>query len=63
MDMRSLAVIVALALLTFALLMFVRERRAVARRKADGTYVDVSDIIAFGSEAVTGKNPGPPNSR
>lgn len=34
-----------------ALFMFVMERRAVAKRKADGTYVDVSDILFFGSDA------------
>ena len=31
--------------------MFWLERRAVARRKANGTYVDVSDIMFFGAEA------------
>ena len=35
-----------------ALVMFMLERRAVAKRKAAGTYVDVSDIMFFGSEAV-----------
>lgn len=63
MDIRMLAVIIAAILVAFALTMFIRERRAVAKRKADGTYVDVSDVIAFGSEAVTGKDPSPPKRR
>ncbi len=52
MDQTVLAVIVFGALCLGALAMFWMERRAVARRKADGTYVDVSDILFFGSEAV-----------
>ena len=40
------------ALCAGAVFMFVMERRAVAKRKANGTYVDVSDILFFGTDAV-----------
>ncbi|WP_050929948.1 hypothetical protein [Aestuariivita boseongensis] len=52
MDQTGLAFLVFGALCLGALVMFMLERRAVARRKANGTYVDVSDIMFFGSEAV-----------
>lgn len=52
MTQTAMAFLVFGALCAGALVMFVMERRAVARRKADGTYVDVSDILFFGSEAV-----------
>jgi len=51
MDERSIALIVGLVLAAGALLMFVLERRAVARRRAEGRDVDISDILYFGSPA------------
>ncbi len=52
MTQTAMAFLVFGALCLGALVMFMLERRAVAKRKADGTYVDVSDIMFFGSEAV-----------
>jgi hypothetical protein len=57
MERESLAVIVFGALCLLALAMFLLERRAVARRKANGTFVDISDILFFGSEAATKGKP------
>ena len=51
MSETGLAILVFGALCAFALAMFLMERRAVARRKANGTYVDISDILFFGSAA------------
>ena len=52
MTQTTMAFLVFGALCAGALIMFLLERRAVARRKADGTFVDVSDVMFFGSEAV-----------
>lgn len=58
MERETLAALVFGALCLGALVMFWLERRAVARRKANGTYVDVSDIMFFGAEAATkGRKP------
>lgn len=46
-----MAFIVFGALFAGALTLFVLERRAVAKRKANGTYVDVSDFLFFGTDA------------
>jgi hypothetical protein len=51
MERETLAALVFGALCLGVLVMFWLERRAVARRKANGTYVDVSDIMFFGAEA------------
>ena len=59
MTDQTIAILVFGALCAFALVMFVLERRAVAKRRAEGRSVDVSDILAFGSKAVTGKDPRP----
>lgn len=56
MTQTAMAFLVFGALCAGALLMFTLERRAVAKRKANGTYVDVSDVIFFGSEAVAKHN-------
>ena len=53
MSETLLAFVVFGVLCLGALCMFWMERRAVAKRKADGTFVDVSDIMFFGSEAAT----------
>ncbi len=53
MSQTAMAFLVFGALCAGALVMFLLERRAVAKRKAAGTYVDVSDVMFFGSEAVT----------
>ena len=55
MSDQMIAVLVFGGLCMFALAMFALERRAVARRKAEGKYVDISDLIFFGSEAAEGK--------
>lgn len=57
MSREMIAVLVFGGLALFALLMFVMERRAVARRKAErgGREVDVADLIAFGSAAGKGE--------
>ena len=52
MSQTALAFMVFGVLCAGVLVMFWMERRAVAKRKADGTYVDVSDILFFGSKAV-----------
>ena len=52
MTQTAMAILVFGALCAGALVMFLMERRAVAKRKANGTYVDVSDIMFFGSDAV-----------
>jgi len=52
MTQTAMAFLVFGALCAGALVMFMLEHRAVAKRKADGTYVDVSDVMFFGSEAV-----------
>ena len=52
MTQTTMALLVFGALCMGALLMFMLERRAVAKRKADGTFVAISDIMFFGSEAV-----------
>lgn len=51
------AVLVFGGMAVFALVMFLFERRGVARRLKErgGREVDVSDLIAFGSEAGEGK--------
>ncbi|QBF33272.1 hypothetical protein [Thalassococcus sp. S3] len=59
MSDQMIAVLVFGALCAGALVMFLLERRAVAKRRAEGREVDISDILFFGSEAVTGKNPAP----
>ncbi|MCE8009603.1 hypothetical protein [Aestuariivita sp.] len=51
MNETLLAFVVFGALGLGALCMFWMERRAVAKRKAEGTFVDISDIMFFGSEA------------
>ncbi len=56
MTQTAMAVLIFGALCAGALIMFVMERRAVAKRKADGTFVDISDIVFFGSEAVAKHN-------
>ena len=56
MSETALAFVVFGALCAGALMMFWMERRAVARRKADGSYVDVSDILFFGSKAVVDRD-------
>jgi hypothetical protein len=52
MNETLLAFVVFGAMVVIALYMFWAERAAVARRKANGTYVDVSDVLFFGSKAV-----------
>lgn len=47
MSERSVAFVIAGVLCAGALLMFILERRKVARRKANGTYVDPSDIFFY----------------
>ncbi|MCR9127731.1 MAG: hypothetical protein NXH82_16655 [Rhodobacteraceae bacterium] len=54
MSEQMIAVLVFGGLCVGVLVMFALERRAVAQRKANGTYVDPSDILFFGSEAATG---------
>ena len=56
------AVLVFGAIIVIAVVMFVLEQRGVARRKAarGGREIDVSDLIAFGSEAGEGKKTEPP---
>ncbi|WP_299144803.1 hypothetical protein [uncultured Tateyamaria sp.] len=51
------AVLVFGTIIAIALIMFVREQRAAARRKAarGGREIDVSNLIAFGSAAGEGK--------
>ncbi|MEL7166774.1 MAG: hypothetical protein AAGL96_14990 [Pseudomonadota bacterium] len=51
------AVLVFGGIAVFALIMFVMERRGVARRLKErgGREVDVSDLILFGSEAGEGE--------
>ena len=56
MEREALAVLVFGALCLGVLVMFLLERRAVARRKANGTYVDISDILFFGAEAANKAN-------
>ncbi|MCY4151122.1 MAG: hypothetical protein OXE94_02660 [Aestuariivita sp.] len=56
MSNEILAVIVFGGLCGFALVMLWIERRAVTRRKANGTHIDVTDIILMGSKAVAEKN-------
>jgi nitrate reductase gamma subunit len=55
MSQSMMAVVVFGALVALALVMFTLERRAVAKRRAEGRNVDVSDLIFFGSEAGRGK--------
>jgi hypothetical protein len=55
MSDQMIAVFVFGGLCLFALLMFALERRAVARRKAEGKHVDISDLIFFGSDAGQGQ--------
>lgn len=62
MTQTAMAFLVFGALCLGALVMFMLERRAVAKRKANGTYVDVSDIMFFGSEAVAKHNADRDNS-
>lgn len=52
MTQTTMALLVFGTLCAGALAMFMMERRAVAKRKANGTFVDISDIMFFGSEAV-----------
>ena len=52
MSQTMMAILVFGALGLGAVAMFLLERRAVAKRKANGTYVDVSDVMFFGSKAV-----------
>lgn len=47
MSEQSAAFVVAGVLIAGALVMFFLERRAVARRKASGRYVDPSDIFFY----------------
>ncbi len=56
MSNEILAIIVFGGLCCFALVMLWLERRAVTKRKAEGTHIDVTDIILMGSEAVVKKN-------
>lgn len=51
------AVLVFGAIIVGAVIMFVLEQRAAARRKAarGGREIDVSNLIAFGSQAGEGK--------
>ena len=51
------AVLVFGAIVAFAVIMFMLEQRAAAKRKAarGGREVDVSNLIAFGSAAGEGK--------
>jgi hypothetical protein len=51
MNTQTIAIAVFGALIVLALTMFALERRAVARRRAEGRDVDVSDLIFFGSAA------------
>ncbi|MEO1733604.1 MAG: hypothetical protein AAFR45_08265 [Pseudomonadota bacterium] len=57
MSEQGLAVLVFGAMILGALGFFVLERRGVARRKAarGGREIDVSDLLAFGSEAAQGE--------
>lgn len=50
------AVVVFGGIIVIALVMFAREQRAAAKRKAarGGREIDVSDLIAFGSKAGDG---------
>lgn len=55
MDDQTIAVIVFGCLMLGALAMFALERRAMARRRADGRDVDVAELILFGSKAGKGE--------
>ena len=57
MSSATAAVLVFGGLAAFALIMFILERRAVARRKAarGGREIDVASLIAFGSAAGEGE--------
>ncbi len=57
MSKEMAAVLVFGGIAVFALIMFVLERRAVARRKAErgGREIDVASLIAFGSAAGEGE--------
>jgi hypothetical protein len=57
MSERSLAFVIAGVLCAGALLMFVLERRKVAQRKANGTYVDPSDIFFYKQKAEDSETP------
>jgi hypothetical protein len=57
MSKEMMAVIAFGALCVFALIMFVLERRAAAKRLKErgGRQVDVASLIAFGSKAGLGE--------
>ncbi|MFL4471677.1 hypothetical protein ACERZ8_18010 [Tateyamaria armeniaca] len=57
MSKEMAAILVFGAIMVGAIIMFVLEQRAAARRKAarGGREVDVSNLIAFGSAAGEGK--------
>ncbi|MCY4302930.1 MAG: hypothetical protein OXC68_14510 [Aestuariivita sp.] len=48
----TLAIFIFSGLCVFAIFMFWMERRAVARRKTDGTFIDVSDILLKGTGTI-----------
>jgi len=52
MNESTLAILIFGGLCVFAIFMFWMERRAVARRKTDGTFVDVSDILLKGTGTI-----------
>lgn len=54
MNEQSIAFVVAGVLCAGALVMFVLERRKVARRKANGTYVDPSNIFFYKRQEESG---------
>ncbi|WP_299285697.1 hypothetical protein [uncultured Tateyamaria sp.] len=58
------AILVFGAIIVGAIVMFVLEQRAAARRKEarGGREIDVSDLIAFGSAAGEGTRTAPPNT-
>lgn len=57
MDTMTIATLVFGGMLCIAIVMFVLERRAVAKRKEarGGREIDVASLIAFGSDAGEGK--------
>ncbi|MEM6372515.1 MAG: hypothetical protein AAF727_07020 [Pseudomonadota bacterium] len=57
MSKEMAAILVFGAIMVGAIVMFLREQRAAARRKEarGGREIDVSNLIAFGSKAGEGK--------
>ena len=51
MTHTTLAILVFGILCAFVIFMFWIERRSVAKRKLNGTYVDISDILFQGAKA------------